>query len=278
MRAFIAALLLVCASATAVGFHNVEVGGVLPERTLPGLEGGKHPYLAKTKVTVFSFVTPANRNCQNALEHLARLEKEFADRPVAWTAIVSSTVPAEEMRAEVKRVGLTARVLKDEGDALYGELGTALTPVVGVVDEKHVLVAYLPFKKLMYEDNIRAWVRFVLGELNEEQLKVALAPPAVSDGGEDKVANRYFKLAEKQLKAGEAEKALATVKKSLEHGPDLPNANALLGAILAAQGKCAEAQAPLEKALAAQPAHALAAATRATCARDGGAVIDGGSS
>jgi tetratricopeptide (TPR) repeat protein len=276
MRASPALLVGLLVALCASGFSNVQPGSALPERTLTGLDGVKRPWLAKGQVTVFCFVTPTTKNGQRGLQALAQLEKELAGKPLALVPIVSSTVPARDAATEFAKAGLVAVPLVDEVDALYGELGTALTPVVGVADAQHRLLAYLPFKKLNYLDAIRGWARFALGEISKEQLDLALTPPPVADGGESQVAHRYFRLAEKQLAAGHVDQALATVKKSLEHAPDEPAALALHGAALAEAGRCAEAELPLSAALRADPTNAVALATRSRCAQDGGASTDAG--
>lgn len=264
--AFLLAVLLgVC----AWGFSNVAPGDALPEKMLPGLDGKARPWLPKSKVTVFYFVTPTTKHGQLALGEMAGLEKEFADKPVAFVPLVSSTVADADTRREFARAGVTAAPLKDEGDALYGALGTALTPVVGVVDEQHKLLAYLPFKKLNYADGVKAWVRFGLGEITREQLATLAMPQAVADGGETQVAHRYLRMAEKQLAAGHRDQALVTVKKSLEHDATLAAAHAFLGATLATGGQCAEAKASLDKALELEPGLEQALEARKTCAAGG---------
>jgi tetratricopeptide (TPR) repeat protein len=260
----------------AFGFSNVAPGDALPEKTLPGLDGRPRPYLPQAKVTVFFFVTPTTRNCQLALRELAGLEKELAGRGVAFVPLVSGAVADGDTTRELADAGLQAVPLKDEGDALYGALGAALTPVVGVADEQHRLLAYLPFKKLNYADAVRAWVRFGLGELSKEQLAALLTPAPVADGGEAQVAHRYLRLAEKQLQAGHRDQALANVKKSLERDPASAAAHALFGAVLVAEGRCDEARAPLARALELDPGQPMALEARKGCGADGGVALDGG--
>jgi tetratricopeptide (TPR) repeat protein len=267
-----AALLLgvLFVASIAWGFSNVSTGDALPEKTLPRLSGaGAQPYLAKSKVSVFFFFSPTTKHGQHALKSIAELVAELKDKPVSWVALVSGSVARADVERATKEAGFTGVVLRDDGDALYGALGTALTPVVGVADDKHHLLAYLPFTKLGYQDAIRAWVRFGLGEITEQQLNDVLTPPPLPEHGETEVASRYVKMAQKQKEHGDLDKALASVKKALEHAAELPAAHAMMGSILAAQGQCAEAASSLDRALKAEPANAVALAAKQACSAGG---------
>lgn len=267
-----AALALGCwaLAGAAWGFSNYAVGEVMPEASLAPLQGGSpQPWLGKEKVTVFFFFTPGSPNSQRALKELAALGEELAGKPVAFVGLVSSNAAAEAPAA-VAEARLAARVLVDQADGLYGKLGTALTPVVGVTDEKHKLLAYLPFNRLQYRDTIRGWVRFGLGELNAEQLQAVLAPPPAVESGKELVAGRYLKLAERQLVSGNLEGAVTSAQKSLE-AAELAGAHAVLGVALAQRGDCAASARALERALALDPANARAKDAPPCGGSDGGA-------
>jgi tetratricopeptide (TPR) repeat protein len=265
LACLLSAVLLATPSAWA--FSNVATGEALPEKSLPRLTGAeKQPYLTKAKVSVFFFVSPGTKHGQHALKGIAELVQELKDKPVSWTALVSGGVAQADIERAVQDAGFTGAVLRDDGDALYGALGTALTPVVGVADDKHRLLAYLPFTKLGYQDAIRAWVRFALGELTEQQLQDVLKPPPLPEHASNEAAGRYVKMAQRQQEHGDLDKALASVKKALERDAELPAAHAQLASILAAKGQCAEAAPALDKALKAEPANALALAAKQACA------------
>lgn len=262
---FIAAVAL--AAGPAMGFQYFSPGDKLPEKTLPKLVGsGSQPYLAKSKVTVFFFFAPGTRNGQHALHGLAALEKEFAGRPVTWVPIVSGSSAAADAQKDVKEAGLAATILKDDGDELYGTLGTAMTPTVGVVDEQHKLLAYLPFTKLQFQDHIQAWVRFGLGELDQAGLDLVLKPPPLVVSGEKEVALRILKMAQKQRERGNLEGALASVKKAEEKLAGLPETKAMQAAILADQGKCPEALALVAEVLKVDAKNDHALETKLQCA------------
>jgi len=156
-------------------------------------------------------------------------------------------------------------VLVDHGDEVYGALGLALHPVVIIVGRDKKLAAFEPFRKLNYCPVVQARIRLLLGEISEADMEKVLSPPRAVQGGNDQVAKRYRAFAERLFQDKKYESALESVRKSLEKDPQLATAHALLGEILAAQEKCAEAIPAFEQALAIDASLASAKESLARC-------------
>jgi len=252
----IAAALLWSVSAWA--FAHAGIGDLIEDVELSTVSGGKEHLLGNAAANVFIFFKPGQEHSNSTLKQIAVCEKEFAGKSVHWAAIVSERFPKEIVEAEVKEAGLAMPVLIDTGDALYGRLGLALTPVVGLADREHKLAAYLPFAKVNYSEIIRAHLRRLLGEITEEEMNQILKPPEMIQGSDPELARRRFKLAEKLFQLGSFDKAMESAKRSLEKDPSSAAAHALLGQILAAQGKKAEASKAFEAALKLEPTNEAA--------------------
>jgi tetratricopeptide (TPR) repeat protein len=242
---------------SALAFANVPIGAVVENVSLPALAGGEQGLLSDTNVSVFIFIKPGLEHSNQALAQIAEIEKEMADKPVHWCAIVSDRIPQAEVETEIQAAGFTAPVLVDQGDALYGKFGVILHPVVGITDENRRLVAYQPFAKVNYAAFIHAQIRHALKEISDEELAEALKPSAAVLGGEASVAHRFFRLAEKQFQSTNYDQALTNLQKSVDKNPTAA-AYSLQGRILAAQGKRAEALAAFDAALKLDPQDATA--------------------
>ena len=242
----------------AQAFIHAQVGSVIENIEMPGLDGAKHHLLSNTIANVFFFIKPGLEHTRTTLQQIATCEKEFAGKSVYWVAIVSDRIPKAEAETAIKEAGLAMPVLVDVGDELYGKLGVALTPVAGFADQEHKLAAYQPYMKVNYENIIRAQVKHLLNEISDAELEQVLKPPEATQGGEAEVARRYLKLAERQLAMKNFEKALDNVNKSLEKDFNAPAAHLLLGRIYAAQEKTPEALKALEQALKLDPTNAAA--------------------
>jgi tetratricopeptide (TPR) repeat protein len=250
-------------------FANVEVGQKVESAELATLDGGRESLLSpRALANVFVFFRPRHDRSLATLKALAGCEREFADRPVRWVAVVSGSHARDEVRAAVAESGIRMPVLLDEGDVLYGKLGVRLHPVVGIADDQGTLLAYVPFHQVNYCDMIRVRIRFALHEVDVAAVDrvdhpaKALFPNEVPGA----VANRHLSLGERFVKSGQWAKAADQARIALELEPALAPAHALLGRALAAQGRCDEARRELDRALQLDPANAAAAEARRRCA------------
>lgn len=249
----------------AWGFAHAEVGSVIEDVEMPTIDGGMRHLLTNASVNVFVFFKPGQEHSRATMAKLARLEEETAGKSVHWAGIVSDTIPRADADAEVRKAGIRMPVLVDVGDALYGRLGVALQPVVGITDKDHILVVYQPFTKVHYIEVIRARIRHLLKEIDDRELAKTLHPPAATSGGDAAAARRRFKLAERLFRSKNYEKALESVNIVIEKDPALAEAHALIGDILTARGNCPEALTAYRRALELDPADARAIRGTQTC-------------
>jgi tetratricopeptide (TPR) repeat protein len=180
-------------------------------------------------------------------------------------AVVSGSAPADSVATMMRDSRFAAPVLVDAGDALYASLGLALHPVVVVVGRDKKLAAFEPFRAVDFCPVVSARIRHVLREISDDELAAALAPPKATQGGNGQVARRYRAFAEALFKDKSYDKALENVRKSLDKDPMLAPAHALLGQILLAQERCADAIPAFDQALALEPDNASAREGLARC-------------
>lgn len=252
--------LAVAVPAGAQAFSNVKPGDPVDDRALAKVGGGTASLLgpATAKASVFVFVRTGHPRSKQTLSALAKCSEALAGKGVNWSGVVSASSPPEEIAALVKETGFAGDMLLDKGDELYGALGVALHPVVGIADGKRKLASYLPFMELNYCDAVVGSVRRTLGEITQAQLDAILHPAPVTQGGTTQVARRYARMAEKLLAAGDGAAAEASARKSIEADAQGAAGHAVLGAALAAQGKCDDAKKAYKKALSIDPKEPLA--------------------
>ena len=249
-------------------FANVEVGQPIVNEELPTLDGGREMLLSrKALANVFIFFRPSHDRSMQTLKAMAGCEKEFAQKQVRWVAVVSDSHARDEVRAFVAEAGIHMPVLVDQGDHLYGRLGVRLHPVVGIADDKGMLLDYVPFHQINYCDMIRVRIRHALHEVDLAAVEridnppKALFPSAVPGA----VAGRRVKLGEMFLESGQWAKAAEQARIALEKEPTLAAAHALMGRALAGQGKCGAALPAFDQALKLDPGSASAAEGKRGC-------------
>src|SRR6266540_5771607 len=156
LRALALALSVAGWPLAGLAFANVALGEPVENADLPTLDGGRAALLSrKALANVFIFFRPEQDHSLATLKAMADCEREFADKPVHWVAVVSSRFDPQGVREFVREAGIRMPVLVDQGDELYGRLGVRLHPVIGIADGQLKLLAYEPFHKINYCDRIR---------------------------------------------------------------------------------------------------------------------------
>lgn len=138
---------------------------------------GKARVFGTSNTTVLVFFRAAQPRSREALREIAGCMKDLQSRPLRWVGLVADREPPQAVRALLAETGFAIPTLVDAGDALYGSLGLSLHPVVVVADAQHRLAAFEPFRAVDFCRVLTAQVRRVLGEISEDELRAALAPP-----------------------------------------------------------------------------------------------------
>ncbi|MGB8930814.1 MAG: hypothetical protein WCC48_06145 [Anaeromyxobacteraceae bacterium] len=255
VRSLVAVAAVVIGAASTVpseghAFANVPIGGTVKNRQLPTLDGKRAPLLGGAKANVFVFFRPAQDHSVQTLSQLAQLEREFKGKSVSFTAVASDGFAREEVAAAAREAGIQMPILIDAGDALYGELGVALHPVVGIADARGQLIAYQHFLKINMLDVVRGRIQVALGEIGEVEMARLVAPPAAAiDLGSRSGAKSRFLLARALLARGNVEKAIENARAGVALDASFAPVHAILAKALAAAGQCAEAEQELAAAL-----------------------------
>jgi tetratricopeptide (TPR) repeat protein len=268
VRVLALCLSALCAVAPAEprAFANVAVGDPIRERDLAAAAGGQIPLLGDARASVFVFFRTESENSLDALRELSFVERDLAPKGVRFVAIVSDADDVAEARAVLQRSGAKMPLLVDVADALYGELGVRMHPVVGVVDARRRLSAYEHYRKVGFRSIVRARIQVALGELTAAEMEKVLSPPASRTGDALAPARREVALARMELARGHAGKAEEAARKAVGLAPAYAPAHAILGKTLAAQGRCPEARRAFEEALRIAPDDATASEGLRGCA------------
>jgi peroxiredoxin len=248
-------------------FANLPIGAAVPNPQLPTLDGKRLALLGGSKANVFVFFRPGQDHSLQTLGQLAQLEKEFEGKAVRFVAVTSDGYPRDDVAATAKEAGIRMPVLLDPRDALYGELGVALHPVVGIADAGGKLVAYQHFLKVNMLDVLRGRIQVVLGELSEEAMARLVEPPAAAIGlGHRAHAKSRFLLARSLLARGNVEKALENARAAVALDASFAPGHAVLSKALAAAGACDASKGERAEALRLDPADPTASEPPAACA------------
>jgi tetratricopeptide (TPR) repeat protein len=247
-------------------FSNAPVGSPIDDAELLGLDGKTYPlFSSNALVNVFVFFRPGQTNSHSVLKQMARLQQEMADQPIHWVGIVSDHASTNDAAAEVAASGIRLPVLIDSADTLYGRLGVTLEPSIGIADPSRRLLAYQPYARINFFEVLRARIRRSLDQITDAELAAVLSPPTPPGPDSRDKANRRLALARRLYQNQHYSQARDQVQAILEQEPGLAEGHALLGWILAAEGKCVEALPRFEQALKLDPANTNALAGLQHC-------------
>jgi tetratricopeptide (TPR) repeat protein len=220
----------------------------------------------KAAANVIFFFRTGQEFSEDALKAMGECEKEFAAKPVNWVAVVSDSEPPDAVRRAVAAAGIRMPVLVDGADALYGRLEIRLHPYTVILDKDRRVAVREPFHKIGYCDRIRAEIRFVLKEIDAEQLAKLENPEKGTFRVPGGVARRHLNYGRLLLEQKKWEKAMEQADKALAEGP-LAAAHTLRGNALVGLGRCAEAVAAFDMALKLDPGEEAAKEGRRVCGK-----------
>jgi len=223
LRLATAALAVLSVAAAPPARARVTAGEILENAELPALSGGQDVLVSRAdRVSIVLFWRPGHERSLDTLKQMAECEKVFAGKPVHMVAVVSGSYATADVKAAVEEAGLHVPVLLDQGDALYGKLEIRQHPLVVVAEPSGRIQLAQPYVRLRYCDIVRAHVRFLLKEIDQAQLELALNPPRASFPNDDKrnVVKRYVTMGRREVAAGRCDKALASFEKALAIVPD----------------------------------------------------------
>jgi tetratricopeptide (TPR) repeat protein len=232
------------ASVASLAFSHVAEGDPLPQMQLAAPGGVMHSYLGADtdSVRVFAFVKGGHERSTELLEHLNALREEFSGRAVSWALIVSDR-HGSAWADSVASLAPDLLLLVDHQDKLYGTLGVALSPSVGVGTGDGLLHAYLPYRKIHYQKIIGAHISYVLKDMSSDELAQVMNPSGQARDTAEMAAARRLKLARMLLDRNNLEKALIQTEDVLAEFPDSADAYDLLAEIHEAAGRTEQAEA-----------------------------------
>lgn len=219
-------------SQAGLGFAHAQVGDVIEPVLLPDVEGELHPFIGEADVNVFILFNPQKPHSRNSLRKISDVIKKWSDHSVEWTAILSDRFPASETMDFFEEAEFESRILIDRQDDLYGSLGVALYPVIGITDKNHVLRHYLPFRKVNYASVLDAAIREVLGQIDRAAFdKVLNHPESEVDKTRLRKKGARLGLARELITRGCLDEAKEMVLLHLEEWPEDPPALEILSSI-----------------------------------------------
>ena len=239
--------------ALALGHH--KQGDRVPNISIRTIDGN-HISLdeRKGKIIVLAFWKQDDDKSSKMLTDLSRISQEFQDKDVTFLAINGDKASDKQIREMALAKEPTCLFASDPDLATYSRLGILVLPTTLIIGPD----AKLAFIQDLYSRNFytqtRAYVRFLLGEITQNQLNAELDPGKFVKVSPARIkAERYVNLGRVLLDIKEKEKARKALEKAVEADPTFPEPHLLLAGLCLEDKEVRKAGTELEQALKLNP-------------------------
>jgi tetratricopeptide (TPR) repeat protein len=188
------------------------------------------------------------------LTDLSRISHEFQDKDVTFLAINGDKASDKQIREMALAKKTTCLFANDPDLAAYSTLGILVLPTTLIVGPDGKLAFIQDLYSRNFYTQTRAYVRFLLGEITQDQLNAELDPGTSVKVSPARIkAERYVNLGRVLLDIKEKEKARGALKKAVEADPTFPEPHLLLAGLCLENKEVRKAGAELEQALKLNP-------------------------
>ena len=212
--------------------HSIEVplGETAPEFTLKNIKGEDVRLKDfKDEVIVLIYWKDDHDYSYKALIDYGDFFKIYKKRGVQFLGIAGETGDHEKISTIVKGLKIKFPVLLDSSRTVLGSYGIRVYPTTLLIDQRGKLIHALPGHPVLYNSILDGYLRYILGDINEEELKAAISPQKTKVDESEVMAERDYHLALKFGEIGLIDRAINTAKTAIKYKPDMIKARNLLG-------------------------------------------------
>lgn len=232
-----------------------EAGEAAPGFTLRAI-GGEPVSLSEFRGSIVVLVywrTDQERSLQ-AITDLQGLYGKYRDRGVRIIGISAEVDAKESISAMVRDRGIEFPMLLDSEREVYGAFGIRVYPSTIIIDREGKFAHAIPGHALSYKLQIDGRLRYMLGEISEEELKEYLSPEREVKDEALLKAQRRYNLALKFTGTRLYDQAIMMARQSIMAKPDFADSHVLLGFLLLETDETDGAFETFQKALEIAPA------------------------
>lgn len=224
---------------SAHAVEKLQVGQPLPAFSLRRADKPTRVFTAGQllgKPAVLVFWRPHQELSTAALGDWQGIVRELGRSRFQVVGIDTAVSPTPALVAAMDEMELTFPVLLDPKRELYGKLGVIVSPTTFMFDADGVLRFAIPTRPPQYAQVVRAHMRFLVGDIDEEQMNKDVNPTVLAFEHDRAAAWRMYNLGKKAQDGGETEKARNLFEQSVSQYPALVEARCALGFLRLAAG------------------------------------------
>ncbi|MHC4413784.1 MAG: multiheme c-type cytochrome [Planctomycetota bacterium] len=245
----------------SVASSTLRIGDPVPVFSLSrgdGVPGQYELEPLKGPPAVILFWRPQQELSLEALRDLGMVAAELGTERIRIVGVDSARSSAQEVQAALGGGDVSFPILLDPQRELYGRFAVIVSPTTFLVDAEGVLRFKVASHARHYSRIITARLRFLLGDIDEEQMNQEIEPTVLKIDHDLAAALRMYNLGRKLQGEGKPQEAVAMYEKAVSQYPSLPEARCALGFMRLTSGDLDAAAQHFQTALTYQPDAPLA--------------------
>ncbi len=245
----------------ALAVQNLKVGEAFPGFSLPRADRLTGEYTleeTRGKPAVVMFWRPRQELSLEALRDLQAIGQEVGGAKLAIVAVDASGSTAQAVQSALAGESVSFPLLLDPKRVLYGKIGLIVAPTTLVLDAKGTLRFVLASHPRSYHQVIRARLRYLLGDITEQQMNQEIEPATLKIDHDLAAAWRMYNLGRRLESEGKSREALSVFEETVTRYPSLAEARCALGFMKFSEGDMEAAAKHFQAALAHAPTSTLA--------------------
>ncbi len=209
---------------------NVPVGEETPGFSLMSINGelvSLDEY--RGKIVVVVYWKPGQKRSLIEMDDLYDLSGKYKKKGVEVISIIPEAEDYQNVRDIISDKKIDFPVLKDKDRKIFGSYEIRVYPSTVIVNREGRTAYVIPGHPLTYMLTTEGFLRYMLGEINEEELNEILSPTKKVVDKAAVIAERKYNLALNFAESGLMELAAMTAKGSLKAKDDFAKSHILLG-------------------------------------------------
>lgn len=249
---------VVAVTGGVLAIENLKVGESFPDFALRPADGAA--VYAASRITgkpaVVVFWRPGQRLSLEALRDLKAISGEIDNERIGIVAVDGARLTDTEIQAAAGEA-LPFPLLRDPKRVLYGAVGVIVSPTTLVLDAKGVLRFILASHPRTFRQVISARLRFLLGEIDQQEMDREVEPTVLKIDQDLAAAWRMYNLGRRLQAEGKSDQALSVFEDAASRYPSVAEVRCALGFMKLAEGDLTEAAGHFQAALAHHPTSPL---------------------
>ncbi len=230
MRIFLLIILILFTPQHVAFSIESPIGKTVPDFTLKNIKGVDVSLKEFTgEVIVLIYWKDNHDYSYKALADYRDFIEVYKKRGVQFIGIAGETGEHEKVSKIVKDLKIKFPVLLDSSRAVLGSYGIRVYPTTLLIDRKGKLIHAIPGHPVLYNSILDGYLRYILGDIDDEELQTAISPQKMKVDESEVMAEREYNLALKFGEFGLISRATRTVKVAIRHKPDMIKAYNFLG-------------------------------------------------